>query len=71
MKSTGDDAPQTVPGPRAADGRLLAGDTHGNLDWIRTLIKLATRNGCVGIVQLGDFGFCPTNACYKQPAESS
>lgn len=49
-----------VPGPASATARLLiAGDTHGNLDWIGTLAKLAARLGCDGIVQLGDFGFWP------------
>jgi hypothetical protein len=49
-----------VPEPTGASARLLiAGDTHGNLNWIRTLTKLAARHGCVGVVQLGDFGFWP------------
>ena len=49
---------QQVPGPSGAGTRLLlAGDTHGNLDWIGTLSKLAARHGCEGVVQLGDFGF--------------
>jgi len=49
-----------VPGPRAATARvLIAGDTHGNLDWIGTLCKLAVRHGCEGIIQLGDFGLWP------------
>jgi hypothetical protein len=49
-----------VPGPIGAEARILvAGDTHGNLDWIRKLAKLAARHGCDGIVQLGDFGFWP------------
>jgi hypothetical protein len=49
-----------VPDPSGDSARLLiAGDTHGNLDWIRTLTKLGARHGCVGVVQLGDFGFWP------------
>lgn len=36
---------------------LVAGDTHGNLDWITTLAKLASRFGCGRLVILGDFGF--------------
>lgn len=38
---------------------LIAGDTHGNLQWIGSLSKLASRNGCDAVVQLGDFGFWP------------
>jgi hypothetical protein len=37
----------------------VAGDTHGNERWIATLAKLASRYGCDGVVQLGDFGFWP------------
>lgn len=49
-----------VPGPPGDSARLLiAGDTHGNLDWISTLASLASRHGCSGILQLGDFGFWP------------
>lgn len=49
-----------APDPSGDSERLLiAGDTHGNLDWIRTLCKLAARHGCCGVVQLGDFGFWP------------
>lgn len=49
-----------VPSPSSDSARVLvAGDTHGNLDWIRTLSKLAARHGCAGVVQLGDFGFWP------------
>jgi predicted phosphodiesterase len=52
--------PRQVPNPSDDSSRLLiAGDTHGNLDWIRTLSKLAARHGCAGVVQLGDFGFWP------------
>jgi hypothetical protein len=51
---------QQVPGPSAGSARLLvAGDTHGNLDWIGTLSKLAKRHECCGVVQLGDFGLWP------------
>lgn len=40
-----------------AERVLVAGDTHGNLDWITTLAKLASRNCCGRLVILGDFGF--------------
>jgi predicted phosphodiesterase len=49
-----------VPGATRPDDRVLvAGDTHGNLWWIGCLVKIAAANGCVGVVQLGDFGFWP------------
>lgn len=49
-----------VPGPPVRDSRLLvAGDTHGNGWWLRTLAELAVKLGCCGVVQLGDFGFWP------------
>ncbi len=49
-----------VPGPPARESRLLvAGDTHGNGWWLRTLADLAVKLGCCGVVQLGDFGFWP------------
>lgn len=49
-----------VAGPIGDRARLLiAGDTHGNLDWIKTLVRLAARHECDGIVQLGDFGLWP------------
>lgn len=38
---------------------LIAGDTHGNLEWIGTLSKLAARHDCDVVVQVGDFGFWP------------
>ena len=51
---------EAVPGPAGATARILvAGDTHGNLDWIDTLAKLASRQRCDGILQAGDFGFWP------------
>lgn len=51
---------ECVPGPIGGSARVLvAGDTHGNLDWLGTLCKLAARHGCQGVVQLGDFGFWP------------
>lgn len=41
-------------------GRIfVAGDTHGNKKWWRTLIKLANQHDCKVIVQVGDFGFWP------------
>jgi hypothetical protein len=49
-----------VLGPLALESRLLvAGDTHGNGWWLRTLADLAVKLGCCGVVQLGDFGFWP------------
>lgn len=49
-----------VPGPLALQPRLLvAGDTHGNGWWLRTLAGYAVKLGCCGVVQLGDFGFWP------------
>lgn len=55
-----------VPGPVGESARLLiAGDTHGNLDWIRTLCKLAARHRCQGVVQLGDFGFWPDQQIWR------
>ncbi len=57
---------EQVPGPAGEPARLLiAGDTHGNLDWIGTLCKLAARHGCQGIVQLGDFGFWPDQQIWR------
>jgi len=57
---------EQVPGPVGDTARLLvAGDTHGNLDWIGTLCKLAARHGCQGIVQLGDFGFWPDQQVWR------
>lgn len=38
---------------------LLAGDTHGNLSHVRSLIDVAGREGCDRIVQVGDFGYWP------------
>lgn len=55
-----------VPGPVGDSARLLvAGDTHGNLDWIGTLSKLAARHGCQGVVQLGDFGLWPDQRVWR------
>lgn len=49
-----------VPGPAGSEARLLvAGDTHGNLDWIETLSTLAAQHRCAGVLQLGDFGLWP------------
>ena len=49
-----------LPGPPALESRLLvAGDTHCNGWWLRTLADLAVKLGCCGVVQLGDFGFWP------------
>lgn len=38
---------------------LLAGDTHGNIRHVKSLIEIAVYEGCDRIVQLGDFGFWP------------
>lgn len=51
-----------IPGP--PDGAeitrlFVLGDTHGNLDWIRSAAKQARRLNCHAIVQLGDFGLWP------------
>jgi hypothetical protein len=55
-----------VPGPVGDSARLLvAGDTHGNLDWIGTLSKLAARHGCQGVVHLGDFGLWPDQRVWR------
>ncbi len=35
---------------------LVAGDVHGNLNWIRRLVKVARSQNCPVILQLGDFG---------------
>ena len=49
-----------VPGPVGDAARLLvAGDTHGDVNWIGSLAKMARRFGCQGVVQLGDFGMWP------------
>jgi predicted phosphodiesterase len=51
---------------RLASRRLvLAGDTHGNLAWIRTLIGLTKRSGCTDLVVLGDFGFWPDQKVWR------
>lgn len=38
---------------------ILAGDTHGDLDAITYLCKVANANGAERILQLGDFGLWP------------
>lgn len=35
---------------------LIAGDTHGDIDWLGWLAKTAAANHCDGILQLGDLG---------------
>lgn len=55
-----------MPGPVGDVVRLLvAGDTHGNLDWISTLSKLAARHRCQGVLQLGDFGLWPDQRVFR------
>lgn len=44
-----------LPGPRV----LVAGDTHANTAWWRTLVKIAARHECAAVIQLGDFGILP------------
>lgn len=57
---------EQVPGPSSALSRLLVvGDTHGNIDWIGRMSKLATRHGCEGVIQLGDFGFWPDQRIWR------
>lgn len=58
---------QPTPGLDSPGRILVAGDTHGNLDWIRTLTKLAARHNCAGILQLGDFGFWSTKGPGNRP----
>lgn len=38
---------------------LVAGDTHGNHEWIGVLASIARHHGCRRILQLGDFGYWP------------
>lgn len=38
---------------------LFAGDSHGNVRWLRSLMELARRFDCDAIFQLGDFGYWP------------
>lgn len=60
-----------MPGPVGDSARIVvAGDTHGNLDWIGTLCKLAARHGCQGVVQLGDFGFWPDQQIWRSELRS-
>lgn len=60
-----------APGPVGDVTRLLvAGDTHGNIDWIGTLSKLAARHGCQGVIQLGDFGFWPDQKVWRDSLQA-
>lgn len=43
---------------------LVAGDTHGNIDWVRQLVALAIDHHCHALVQLGDFGWWPGEDAY-------
>ena len=36
---------------------LLAGDTHGNLNWWQHLLARTAEHDCDGVVQVGDFGY--------------
>lgn len=38
---------------------VVAGDWHGNLDWIIRAIRVAGRSGARTLLHLGDFGFWP------------
>jgi predicted phosphodiesterase len=38
---------------------FVAGDTHGNWPWFRTLVELARRHHAQQMLQLGDFGLMP------------
>lgn len=38
---------------------LLAGDVHGNVSHLEYIFKVAQKESCDAIVQLGDFGFWP------------
>src|SRR4051812_11791514 len=38
---------------------LLAGDVHGNAEWMERLVHIAQSLGCEVVVQLGDFGYFP------------
>ena len=40
---------------------LMAGDTHGNIGWIKRLAKAAADNDCPVIIQVGDFGYFPAH----------
>lgn len=39
---------------------LFVGDTHMNRRWWKTIIKMAQKEYCDFIIQVGDFGFFPT-----------
>ncbi len=38
---------------------LLAGDTHGDLEHVQYLNRMAVKTGCERVVQVGDFGYWP------------
>lgn len=38
---------------------LVAGDTHGNADWVEGLVRTAAEQGCPMVIQVGDFGYFP------------
>jgi predicted phosphodiesterase len=51
---------------------LLAGDTHGQADWLRFLAQVADEQKCTAILQLGDFGYWEhlDDGCYYLKAAS-
>lgn len=38
---------------------LVAGDTHGDTEWARSLTKVAGKRGASTVIQVGDFGYWP------------
>jgi len=46
---------------------MIVGDVHGDRGFLEDVVKLAKKNGCEGILQLGDFGYWPS---YPEMLES-
>lgn len=38
---------------------MIAGDTHGDIEWCAKLTRAAGRSGATKVIQVGDFGFWP------------